>query len=87
MTDTSTYRFTLRRRSVSESDTDPLNSIVNPRGNPSLYIPPHQAESNPNISVSGFIDETPYTGRVTRLQLQREGMETRINKIMDRIKN
>ena len=35
------------------------------------------------MSVSGFIDESPYTGRVTRLQSQREGMETRTNKIMN----
>ena len=47
---------------MSESDTDQLNSTVNPRGNPSKYIPPDQAKSNPNISVSEFIDESPYTG-------------------------
>ena len=35
------------------------------------------------MSVSGFIDESPYTGPVTRLQSQREGMETRTNKIMN----
>ena len=52
MTDTSIYRSTLRRRSVSESDTDPLNSTVNPWGNPSQYIPPDQTKSDPNISVS-----------------------------------
>ena len=61
MTDTPTYRSTLFwRRSVSESDTDPLNSTVNLRGNPSQYIPPDRAESNPNISVSAFINESPY---------------------------
>ena len=83
MTDTSTYQSTLWRCSVSESDTDPLNSTVNLRGNPSLYIPPNQAKSNPNKSVSGFIDKLPYTGLGTCLQLQREGMETRITKIMN----
>ena len=75
MTDTSTYRSTLWRRLVSESDTDPLNSTVNLGGNPSLYIPPDRAESNPNISVSRFIDESPFTGPGTRLQSQRDGME------------
>ena len=45
---------------MSESDTDPLNSTVNLRGNPSQYIPPDRAESNPNISVSAFINESPY---------------------------
>ena len=68
---------------VSESDTVLLNSTVNPQGYPSLYIPPDRDKSNPNISVSGFIDESPYTGPGTHLQLQREGMETRIHKIMD----
>ena len=84
MTDTTTYPSTLRRRSVSESDTDPLNSTVDPQGYPSLYIPPDRAKLNPNISVSRFIDESPYNGPGTRLQWQREEMETRINKIMDR---
>ena len=83
MTDTGTYPSTLQRRSVSESDTDLLNSTINQRGNPSLYFPPDKAKSNPNISVSGFIDESPYSGPSTRLQSQWEGMETRINKIMD----
>ena len=36
------------------------------------------------MSISGFIDESPYTGPGTCLQLQREGMETRTSKIMDR---
>ena len=40
-------------------------------------------KTNPNISVSGFIDESPYTGPGTSLQLQREGMETRITEIME----
>ena len=34
--------------------------------------------------MSGFIDESPYTGPGTCLQLQREGMETRITEIMNR---
>ena len=63
--------------------TNLLNSTVNPQGNPCLYIPPDWAESNPNMSVSGFIDEWPYTGPGTHLQSQREGIQTRINKIMD----
>ena len=86
MTNTSIYQSTLPRRSVSESDSDPLNSTVNPQGNPNQYIPPDRAESNPNISVSGFIDESPYTGPGTSLQLQWEGMETRITEIMEHFK-
>ena len=43
---------------VSESYTDILNSPVNPPGNPYLYVPPDQAELNPNMSISGFIDES-----------------------------
>ena len=53
-------------------------------GNPIQYIPSDQAESYPNISVSGFIDESPYNGPGTCLQLQQEGMETRITEIMER---
>ena len=87
MTDTTTYRSTPRRHWVSESDTDLLNSTVNLWGNPNLYVPPDQAESNPNISVFGSNDESPYTGRGTRLQSQKEGMETRIKKIVDFFQN
>ena len=83
MTDATTYRSTPRRQLVSKSDTDLLNSTVNLQGNPNLNIPPDRAESNPNISVSGFIDESPYTGQGTQLQLQREGMETRNKIFMD----
>ena len=54
MADTTTYRSTLWRRSVSERDTDLLNSTVNLQGNLNLYVPPDRAESNPNISISGF---------------------------------
>ena len=87
MTDATTYRSTLQRRSVSESDTDQLNSTVNPQRNPNLYIPPDPAESNHNISVSGFMDESPYTGPGTWLQSQQEGIETRIKKIVDRFQS
>ena len=38
MTDKSTYRSTLRRHSVSESDTDPLNSTANPQGKEGFAI-------------------------------------------------
>ena len=70
MTDTSIHQSTLRRHLVSESDIDQLNRTVNPWRNPSQYIPPDSAESNPNNSVSSFIDEYPYTGSGTRLQSQ-----------------
>ena len=69
---------------MSKSDTDPLNSAVNQRGNPSQYIPPDRAKSNPNISVSRFIDESLYTGLGTCLQSQMEGMETRITRVVER---
>ena len=70
MSNTSVSRPTLRRRLVSESESDPLNSMINPRSNVRMYIPPERAESNPNIS--GSIDESHYTGPGTRLQSQRE---------------
>ena len=47
MADTKLYRSTLRKQSVSESDTDPLNSTANLRGNPSQFFPSDQAELNP----------------------------------------
>ena len=65
---------------MSESETDPMN---NPQGNPKVYVPPERAESNPNTSVSRFIDESLYTGPGTCLQSQREGLEVRINRILD----
>ena len=68
------------RQSVSESDTDPLNSTINSRSNVRMYIPPERAESNPNIS--GFIDESLYTGLGTRLQSQWEENETNTERIL-----
>ena len=44
-------------------------------------------ESNHNISVSGFMDESPYTDPGTWLQSQQEGIETRIKKIVDRFQS
>ena len=84
MTDTNLYGSTPRRRSVSESDNDLLNSTANPRINPSQFIPPDRAESNPNVSVSGFMDESPYTGPGTRLQSQWNHSEVRVAGVMER---
>ena len=69
---------------MSESDNDPMNSNANPRINPSQVIHPGQAESHPNVSGSGFIDESPYTGPGTRLQAQRNGSEIRVEGVMER---
>ena len=84
MTDTSLYRSTLRRRSVSESDIDPMNSSANPWINPIWFIPPDWGEYNPNVSVSGFIDESPFTGPGTRLQSQRNRSEVRVAGVIKR---
>ena len=62
MTDANLCQSALRRRLVSESDNDLMNSTAIPLG---------RAESHPNVSVSGFIDESPYTGPGTQLQSQR----------------
>ena len=75
MSNTGRSRPTLRRRLVSESEADPLNSMINPRNNSGMNFPSDRAESNPKIS--GFID----TGPGTRLQSQREGNETNTDKI------
>ena len=34
---------------MSESESDPMNSTVNTREIPRMYIPPERAKSNPNI--------------------------------------
>ena len=81
MSDTGACQSTPWRRSVSESESDPMNSTANPLGNPRMYIPSERAESNPNIS--GFIDESPYTGPVTCLQSQWEGIEIRTDRILN----
>ena len=66
---------------VSKSESDPINSTINPRGNSRIYVPTERAQSNPNIS--GFINESPYTGPGTCLQLQREEFEMRTGKILN----
>ena len=84
MTDPNLCRSALLRRFVSESDNDTMNSNANPRINPSQFIPPGQAESHPNVSGSGFIDESPHTGPGTRLQSQRNCSEIRVSGVMER---
>ena len=86
MTENTSYRASLRRRSVSETDTDPLSSMISPKGI-SYYIPNDRAESNPNMSISGFIDESPFAGPNTWLQSRREGVEAKTKKISDRLEN
>ena len=83
MSNTGRSRPTLRRRLVSESEMDPLNSTINPRNNSGMNFPSDRAESNTNIL--GFMDESPDTGPGRRLQSQQEGNETnteKINKIL-----
>ena len=65
---------------TSISRPTPLNSTINSRSNVRMYITPERAESNSNIS--GFINESPYTGPGTRLQSQREGNETNSERIL-----
>ena len=84
MTDNNLYRASLRRRSVSETDTDPLSSTINQTRN-IYYAPPDRAKTNPNLSISGFIDESPFAGPGTHLQSRREGIESRTNKISTRL--
>ena len=66
---------------MSESESDPLNSIINPRGNVRMFIPFERAEAIPNIS--GFIDESPYRGPGMCLQSQWEGIEIRTDKVLN----
>ena len=39
---------------MSESESDPMNSTVNTREIPRMYIPPERAKSNPNILGFGM---------------------------------
>ena len=66
---------------MSESESDPINSTINLRGKPRMYVPPERAESNPNIW--GFIDESPYTGPGNGLHSQREGIKIRTDRILN----
>ena len=79
MTDTSIYQSTLRRGSVSESDTEPLNSTVNPWGNPSQYIP----LIYPNISDPDLLMNRNILARVHVYSPNRRELETRITKIKE----
>ena len=63
MLNTGGFRPSLQRRSVCESEADPLNSTINPRKNSEMNFPSERAKSNPNIS--GFIDESPYMGPIS----------------------
>ena len=69
---------------MSESDNDPTNSTVNLWIDPSRFIPPDRAESNPNVSVSGFIYKSPYTGPGTWLHSQQNRYEVRVAGVMER---
>ena len=84
MTDDTSYRASLRRRLLSETDTDPLSSTINPK-EISYYVPPDRVKSNPNLSISGFIDNSPFAGPGTHLQSRQEGVESRTNKISNRL--
>ena len=86
ITDNTAYRASLWRRSVSETDTDPLSSTINPKGI-NYYVPTDTAKSNPNLSISGFKDEIPFAGPGTRLQSWREVVESRTNKISDQFES
>ena len=84
MTDPNLCLSALRRRLVSESNNVSMNSTANPRINPSQFIPLGRTESHPNVSGSGFKDESPYTGPGTWLQSQWNCSEIRVVGVMKR---
>ena len=49
-----------------------------------MIYPLDQAESNPNVSVSGFIDKSPYTGPEIQLQSQQNQSEVRVAGVVER---
>ena len=57
MTDPNLHRPSLQRRSVSESDTDPMASATNPGIYPNRFIPTGRTESQPHVSGLRFITE------------------------------
>ena len=69
---------------MPESDNNLMNSTANPRIKPSQFIPLGQAESHPNVSGSGFIDESPYIGPGTGLKSQWNCSEIRVAEVMER---
>ena len=79
MTDPSLHRPSLRRRSVSESDTDPMTSDANPWIFPNRFIRPGQTQSQPNISGLGFITESD-----RRLQARKINLESRAAGVLER---
>ena len=72
MTDTGIYWSTPRRGLVSESDTDPMNSTVNPTGNPNFFVPLRE----PSLILT-------YIFPGSCLPSQWEGIEARTNRILD----
>ena len=61
-----------------------MKSTANPRIYPSRCIPQGRTESHPNVSGSGFIDESPYTGPGARLHSQRNRSEVRVAGVIER---
>ena len=75
-----------RRRSVSESDHDLFDSPPTPVGSTPIPGIPNYSDgrfnSQPNITGSGFIDESPWRGLGTRLQSEiRGGQDERVGEI------
>ena len=70
MTDPSLHRPSLRRRSASESDTDPMTSTNNPWIYLNRCIPPGQTESQPNVSGLGFVTETDRQLQARKINLE-----------------
>ena len=54
---TNLHQPSLRRCSVSESDTDPTASATNPRIYRNKIIPVGRTESQPNVSGLGFMND------------------------------
>ena len=69
----------LRRRSVSESDTDPIAGATNAQIYPNRFIPTGQTESQPNISGLGCI-----TNREKLMKTRRSCLATRAADVLRR---
>ena len=79
MTDPNSHQPSLRRRSVSESDTDSMASATNPRIYPNRFIPSGRTESQPNVSGLGSISKDN-----RQLQARKSSLESRAAGVLKR---
>ena len=84
MSDPNLPRPILRRRSVSESDSELMNSATDHQRYPELLIPLGRTESQPSIAELRTNEESTYNRTRTNLHPQTLLSEVRIVKVLER---